>query len=117
MILLFIITSILYLLMVYSVLSLYYKYRKDYEELEKRNLQFEKRIEEFKKDYKGIYIPINEEMSILIPLIEKDKFDMEKVDYYFSKYGKPSLKVKKNIPSKEGDSCMACKKGRGGRKK
>lgn len=116
MIILFIITSVLYLLMVGFVITLYYTYRKDYEELEKRNLEFEKRIEEFKKDYKGIYIPINEEMSILIPLIEKDKFDMKKVDYYFSKYGYPSLKVKKNNTNKEGDT-MACKKGRGGRKK
>lgn len=116
MILVIIICGILYLFMIYGVIYLYYTYHKDYEELEKRNLQFEKRIEEFKKDYKGIYIPINEEMSILIPLIEKDKFDMKKVDYYFSKYGYPNLKVKKNNTSKEGDN-MACKKGRGGRKK
>ena len=112
MIIVIIICGILYLFMIYGVISLYYTYRKDIEEIEKRLLEYEKRIEEFKKDYKGIYIPINDEMSLLIPLCEKDKFDMEKVNYYFSKYGKPDLKVK----DKEGDN-MACKKGRGGRKK
>lgn len=65
MLILFIITSVLYLLMVGFVITLYYTYRKDYEELENRLLQFEKKI---------------------------------------------------NIQSKEGDT-MACKKGRGGRKK
>ena len=44
MILLFIITSILYLILTYLVLSLYYKYRKDIEELENRCLQLEKRL-------------------------------------------------------------------------
>jgi cbb3-type cytochrome oxidase subunit 3 len=87
-------------------------YTKDIFELENRLLQLEKRIEDFKKDYKGIYIPINDEMSLLIPLCEKDNFDIEKINYYFSNYGKPSMKIK----DKEVDD-MACKKGRGGRKK
>ena len=112
MIIILIVCGILYLFMIYGVVSLYYTYRKDIEEIEKRLLEYEKRIEEFKKDYKGIYIPINDEMSLLIPLCEKDNFDMEKIDYYFSNYGKPSM----NIKDKEGDN-MACKKGRGGRKK
>ena len=43
MILLFIITSVLYLLMVGFVLYLYYTYRKDYEDLDKRVLELEKR--------------------------------------------------------------------------
>lgn len=41
-----IIASILYLIMIYSVLSLYYTYRKDIEELENRFLVIEKRINE-----------------------------------------------------------------------
>lgn len=48
MILLFIITSILYLIMIYAVLSLYYKYRKDIEEIENRCLQLEKRVNDNK---------------------------------------------------------------------
>ena len=63
MLIVFIICAILYLIMIYAVISLYYTYRKDIEELENRLLQFEKRV-----------------------------------------------------PIKEGDN-MACKKGRGGRKK
>ena len=112
MILVIIICGILYLFMIYGVISLYYTHRKDIEEIENRLLEYEKRIEEFKKDYKGIYIPINDEMSLLIPLCEKDNFDMEKINYYFSNYGTPSMKIK----DKEVDN-MACKKGRGGRKK
>lgn len=112
MIIVIIICGILYLFMIYGVILLYYTYNKDYNDLEYRILHLEKSIEDFKKDYKGIYIPINDEMSLLIPLCEKDKFDMEKVNYYFSKYGKSDLKIK----DKEGDT-MACKKGRGGRKK
>ena len=112
MIIVIIICGILYLFMIYGVIYLYYTYRKDIEEIENRLLQFEKRIEDFKKDYKGIYIPINDEMSLLIPLCEKDNFDMEKINYYFSNYGKSSMKIN----DKEGDT-MACKKGRGGKKK
>lgn len=55
MILLYIITSILYLIMTYSVLLLYYKYRKDYEDLLDRIVGFEKKevkdIYEIKKDF------------------------------------------------------------------
>ena len=81
MILLFIITSILYLIMIYSVLSLYYKYRKDYEELEKRLLELEKR----------------------------DNLNTKYVTNCF-------MELYDMINDKEGDN-MACKKGRGGRKK
>ena len=72
MIIVIIICGILYLLMVYSVLYLYYTYRKDIEEIENRLLQLEKRTS-YKK-----------EIDIIL--------------------------------TKEGDN-MACKKGRGGRKK
>lgn len=44
MIIVFIICVILYLIMIYGVISLYYTYRKDYEELENRLLQLEKRV-------------------------------------------------------------------------
>lgn len=72
MIIVIIICGILYLLMVYSVLYLYYTYRKDIEEIENRLLQLEKRTS-YKK-----------EIDIIL--------------------------------TKEGDT-MACKKGRGGKKK
>lgn len=55
MILLYIITSILYLIMMFFVISLYYKYCKDYEDLLDRILGFEKKeikdIYEIKKDF------------------------------------------------------------------
>ena len=55
MIILFIITSILYLLMMFFVISLYYKYRKDYEDLLDRIVGFEKKevkdVYEIKKDF------------------------------------------------------------------
>ena len=55
MILLYIITSILYLLMMFFVISLYYKYHKDYEDLLDRIVGFEKKevkdIYEIKKDF------------------------------------------------------------------
>lgn len=44
MLLIVIIVSILYLIMIYAVLYLYYSYRKDIEEIEKRCLQLEKLI-------------------------------------------------------------------------
>lgn len=52
MIIVFIICGILYLIMIYSVISLYYTYRKDIEEIENRLLQLEKRIPS--KIYKDI---------------------------------------------------------------
>lgn len=110
MIIIGLILSIFFIVMIVIICR---AYQKDIIELENRILQLEKRIEDFKKDYKGIYIPINDEMSLLIPLCEKDKFDMEKVNYYFSNYGKPSMKIKE----KEGEKEMACKKGKGGRRK
>ena len=105
MILVIIICGILYLFMIYGVISLYYTHRKDIEEIENRLLEYEKRIEEFKKDYKGIYIPIDEDFKILLPLCEKDKFNLESIKYAYNL-----------IKDKEVDN-MACKKGRGGRKK
>lgn len=44
MIIVIIICVILYLIMIYGVISLYYTYRKDIEELENRLLQLEKRV-------------------------------------------------------------------------
>lgn len=79
MIILFIIVSILYLLLVFFVISLYYSYRKDIEELENRLLQLEKRVIDNSKNLQRQIIDINNrEMGV---------------------------------------SDMACKKGRGGRKK
>ena len=91
MILLFITTSILYLLMIGFVLSLYYTYRKDYEELEKRLIELEKRDSLNTKYVTNCFMELYDMIN-------------EKED-------------KKNNTSKEGDNCMACKKGRGGRKK
>lgn len=55
MILLFIITSILYLIMMFFVITLYYTYRKDIEDLLDRIAGFEKKevkdIYEIKKDF------------------------------------------------------------------
>lgn len=88
MLLLFIITSILYLILTYLVLSLYYKYRKDIEELEKRLLHLEKRIIDFeitiKNDYKGIYVPIDKDFKVLLPLCEKDKFNLKSLEYAYN---------------------------------
>ena len=96
MILLFIIVSILYLIMIYAVLSLYYKYRKDIEEIEKRLLQLEKRIEEIKhytyQEYKTMRNTLENDFCF---------YDQQ---------------IEKIIKDKEVDN-MACKKGRGGRKK
>ena len=82
MTLLFIITSILYLLMVFFVLSLYYNIRKFKEELEDRLLQYEKRETNNIKYTHNCFLEL---------------YDM--------------------INEKEGDDIMACKKGKGGRKK
>lgn len=96
MLILFIITSILYLLLTYFVISLYYTYRKDYEELENRLLQLEKRIEEIKhytyQEYKTMRNTLENEFCF---------YDQQ---------------IEKIIKDKEVDN-MACKKGRGGRKK
>ena len=91
MILVIIIISILYLIMIYCVLSLYYTYKKDIEELENRLLQLEKRDSLNTKYVTNCFMELYDMIN-------------EKED-------------KKNIPSKEGEKCMACKKGRGGRKK
>lgn len=125
MVIVVIVFSLIYVIFLTIILKAYYR---DNTELEKRILELEKRIEDFKRtvkeDYKGIYIPINDEMSILIPLCEKDNFDMDKVNYYFSNYGKPSMKIENNT-QKECEDNMACgRKGRprgsrntGGRRK
>lgn len=94
MILVIIICGILYLFMIYGVISLYYTHRKDIEEIENRLLQNEKRINETNKNFKTGYIHHD---------IQIDEINMV-------------LKSEINKSSKEVDN-MACKKGRGGRKK
>lgn len=92
MILLFIITSILYLIMIYGVLSLYYTYRKDIEELEKRFKVVEKRLvdcEVVKQEYKNVTELLFENLEVL------------NIDTY--------EKLKEYDKSKEGDKTMACK--------
>ena len=85
MILLFIITSILYLIMMFFVITLYYTYRKDIEELENRMLQFEKRVPS--KLYKDI-----KDDKELQELIKQRKELMDKAFIF-----------------KDGDKTMACK--------
>lgn len=92
MIIVFIICAILYLIMIYAVLYLYYAYRKDYNDLEYRILQLEKRVPS--KIYKDI-----KDDKELQELIRQHKELMNTVFIF-----------------KDGDN-MACKKGRGGRKK
>lgn len=85
-------------------------YLKDIIELEDRLLQLEKRIVEFentiKNDYKGIYVPINEDFKVLLPLCEKDKFNLKSLEYAYNL-----------IKNGEEDDNMACKKGKGGKRK
>lgn len=83
MTLLFIITSILYLLMVFFVLSLYYNIRKFEEDIENRLLQFEKMEHANTRYFNNCFMELYDILN-----------------------GK-----------KEGDDKMACKKGKGGRKK
>lgn len=69
MIIVFIICAILYLIMIYGVISLYYTYRKDIEELENRFLQLEKRINEcetFKKSWETLFDSANELKGLYI---------------------------------------------------
>lgn len=99
MIIVIIICGILYLFMIYGVISLYYTYRKDIEEIEKRLLQLEKRINKcecVKETYQYTLDLLFENLEVL------------NIDTY--------NKLKEYNKSKEGDT-MACKKGRGGRKK
>lgn len=99
MIIVIIICGILYLFMIYGVIYLYYTYRKDIEELEKRFLVLEKRLadcEVVKQTYKNVTELLFENLEVL------------NIDTY--------EKLKEYNKSKEGDT-MACKKGRGGRKK
>ena len=84
MIIVFIICAILYLIMIYAVISLYYTYRKDIEELENRILQLEKRVSN--KIYKDI-----KDDKELLELVKQHKELMEKAFVF-----------------KDGDS-MACK--------
>ena len=84
MILLFIITSILYLIMMFFVITLYYTYRKDIEEIENRNQVLEKRISVFEKFYEGLYSNKDTIVEIIIgdihfiksELLEKEKENM-----------------------------------------
>ena len=96
MILVIIICGILYLFMIYGVISLYYTYKKDIEEIENRILQLEKRFEELK------HYTFNE-YKIMKNTLENE----------FCFYDEQIGKI---IKDKEVDN-MACKKGRGGRKK
>lgn len=154
MLILFIITSVLYLLMVGFVLYLYYTYHKDYEELENRLLQLEKRINEVEQNndmlgeyYERTNVIENIQEQNLNRLLELEKRLSKKVykdlskeeledlrerweNEYFNWINKPEhmvidnlpggkigIKDKKNNTNKEGEDNMACKKGRGGRKK
>lgn len=92
MIIVFIICAILYLLMVFFVITLYYTYRKDYEELEKRFKVVEKRLvdcEVVKQTYKNVTELLFENLEVL------------NIDTY--------EKLKEYDKSKEGDNTMACK--------
>ena len=95
MIIVIIICGILYLFMIYGVIYLYYTYRKDIEAIENRNQILEKRISVFEKFYNSLYNNKDTMVEIIIG------------DIHF---------IKSNLLDKEGDN-MACKKGRGGRKK
>lgn len=84
MIIVFIICAVLYLIMMYCVISLYYTYRKDVEEIENRNQVLEKRISVFEKFYNGLYnnkdvlveIVIGDIHFIKSELLEKEKETM-----------------------------------------
>lgn len=92
MILFYIITSILYLLMIFFVILLYYTYRKDIEELEKRFKVAEKRLvdcEVVKQTYKNLTELLFENLEVL------------NIDTY--------EKLKEYDRSKDGDKTMACK--------
>ena len=100
MILLFIITSILYLIMMFFVITLYYTYRKDIEEIENRLLQLEKRTSHEK------------EIDIILKEMEENQKEFEKCINWLNvpehmkietgKYGTVKIKM-------EGDKTMACK--------
>lgn len=95
MIIVFIICAILYLIMIYGVISLYYTYRKDIEELEKRFKVVEKRLvdcEIVKQTYKNLTELLFENLEVL------------NIDTY--------EKLKEYDKSKEGDKTMACKRGK-----
>lgn len=92
MIIILIICGILYLFMIYGVISLYYTYRKDIEELEKRFKVGEKRLAEcevVKQSYKNVTDLLFENLEVL------------NIDTY--------EKLKEYSMSKEGDKTMACK--------
>lgn len=88
MIIVIIICGILYLFMIYGVIYLYYTYRKDIEELENRFLVLEKRTKDI---------------------------DILQIENYIERSVKTEL-IQEKFKDKEGDT-MACKKGRGGKKK
>ena len=88
MIIVLIICGILYLFMIYGVILLYYTYNKDYNDLEQRILVLEKRTKDI---------------------------DILQIEKYIECSVKTEL-IREKFKDKEGDT-MACKKGRGGRKK
>lgn len=72
------------------VISLLVKsYNDDIKELEDRVLQLEKRQVDFereiKNDYQGIFIPIDDEVKLLIPLIDKNEYDIDKLKIAYQK--------------------------------
>ena len=94
MIIVFIICAILYLIMIYSVLYLYYAYKKDIEEIENRLLQLEKRINEcetISSEYKDVLEILFENLEVL------------NIDTY------KKLKEYSKIKDKESEKTMACK--------
>ena len=93
MIILFLINSVFYILITIFLLSFYYGYKKELEDYEKRLLHFEKRVADNTKNIE-YYEKLLKEIVIKL-YDERDK---------------------KNKPFKEVLD-MACKKGRGGRKK
>lgn len=91
-------------------------YTKDIIELEERLLQLEKRVNECEKGLnKGIFKNLTKE-----ELEQLKKYDNEYRNWIFNPYdhGLNIFGESFNNPKKkEGDETMACKKGRGGRKK
>lgn len=105
--------SIFFIVMICVIVKAYLK---DIEELEERLLQLEKRINKCEKDlHKGIFKELTEE-----ELEDLKKWDNEYRNWIFNPYdhglnifGKSFSNPKK----KEGDETMACKKGKGGKRK
>lgn len=107
MILLFIITSILYLIMMFFVITLYYTYRKDIEEIENRLLQYEKRFNEYITKEEFL---IEHDRVFKIIKLQADRIDnIENFEIFnFKSVSDKDIEMLK----KEGDNTMACKRGK-----